>query len=72
MSRDNEKAWEALTTAACALMMALLVGAYLMCCLLCGIARREPAPYSVCERCGQPLAGTNTVCAPERAEGSGK
>ncbi len=73
MNSRREMAAEALVSAACGILIGALVAGYLLCRLMAGTENGEPAPYSVCECCGQALDGTNDVCVPEGiAEGSGR
>ena len=67
----NGKAFEAYVVTVCAVAFVFLVLANAAVHIFNSL-RREPAPYSVCECCGQVIAGTNNVCVPEGiAEGSG-
>ncbi len=72
MNRLSEQNFEAYVVAVCAVSFVGMVLAnaavHIFTC-----RKSEPAPYSVCECCGQVLDGTNNVCVPEGiAEGSSK
>lgn len=65
--------FEALVAGACGLALLAATAAGVAVRIIRESHQVEPAPYSVCEYCGQVLDGTNNVCVPEGyAEGSSK